>query len=248
MSFIFYPVFIYHRSNGEEMMKILQNDALCQDYINEFQLQPFKDSPWVYMEYESGECICQQGTTLTHLFFLVKGKVKIYTTSPAGRRLIVAFNKPFEVFGEIELIEEVEVLNTIEAVGTVQVIAIPIHDAKKLRSEAAFKEFLLRSLARKFYTKSNVLSFHLLHETEVRLASDLISITHDEYGVFQTRFIPKSALRDIAEFIGTTVRHQNRVIQSFVQEGILTRVPGGIEIIEPQALKEKAKEHPYEMQ
>ncbi|MFF5995092.1 helix-turn-helix domain-containing protein [Lysinibacillus sp. KU-BSD001] len=92
------------------------------------------------------------------------------------------------------------------------------------------------------------MSFHLLHETEIRLASYLISITHDEYGVFQTRFIPKNELKDIAEFIGTTVRHQNRVIGSFVQEGILTRVPGGIEIIKQQALNEKATEHPYEMQ
>src|SRR4051794_36861686 len=72
-----------------------------------------------------GECIYQQGFPLPFLSFLLKGKVKIYMTSDDGKRLIVTFNKPLELFGEIELVQQVETLHTIEAVTPVHIGVLP---------------------------------------------------------------------------------------------------------------------------
>lgn len=88
----------------------------------------------------------------------------------------------------------------------------------------------------------------MLHEADVRLASYLTSISHDEQGVFNNPFIPKSELKMIAEFIGITVRHQNRCIQSFERDGMIKRIPGFIEIIDPKRLLKYAKQNIYEMQ
>lgn len=183
---------------------------------------------WRYVE--RGECLYEQGFPLSFLAFLVKGKVKIHTTSEDGKQLIVAFNKPIELFGDLELVQQVDTLHTIEAVTTVHIATLPLSIARSWRNDMSFKEILLQSISRKFFTKSTTLAFHLLHEADVKLASYLLSISHDEQGHFIHPLIPKSELKLIAQFIGVTVRHQNRCIQLFEQLGMIARIPGFIKI------------------
>lgn len=201
-----------------------------------------------WRSFSPGECIYEQGFPLPFLSFLVKGKVKIYTTSEEGKRLIVTFNKPLELFGDLELVQQVDTLHTIEAVTHVHIAVLPLGLASNWRQDATFNELLLQSISRKFLTKSSTLSFHLLHEADTRLASYLISISHDELDAFINPFIPKSELKLIAEFIGITVRHQNRCIQLLEREGIIKRIPGFIEIINSKQLLNYAKQNIYEMQ
>ena len=198
--------------------------------------------------FNRGECFYEQGFPLPFLAFLVKGKVKIHTTSEDGKQLIVAFNKPIELFGDLELIQQVDTLHTIEAVTPVHIATLPLAIARSWRKEANFNEILLQSISRKFLTKSSTLSFHLLHAADVKLASYLLAISHDEQGVFMNPLIPKSELKMIAEFIGITVRHQNRCIQNFEREGMLKRISGFIKITNPKKLLIYAKQNIYEMQ
>lgn len=221
--------------------------------INKYQQQittkyPIATEALKWRTYSPGECIYEQGFPIPFLSFLVKGKVKIYTTSEDGKRLIITFNKPLELFGEIELVQQVDTIHTIEAVTPVHIATLSLETAIKWRKDCSFNEILLQSVSRKFFTKSTTLSFHLLHEADVRLASYLASISHDEQGIFMNHLIPKSELKTIAEFIGVTVRHQNRCIQSFEKEGIVKRIPGFIEIIDAERLVQYAKENIYEMQ
>lgn len=195
-----------------------------------------------------GEYIYEQGFPLPFVSFLVKGKVKIYTTSEDGKRLIVTFNNPLELFGDIELVQKVDTIHTIEAVTPVHIGILPIKRAITLREDISFNELLLQSISRKFLTKSMTLSFHLLHEADVRLASYLASIAHDEHGRLMNPLIPKSELKTIAEFIGITVRHQNRCIHSLEEKEIVRRIPGFLEIIDSKQLLKYAKHNIYEMQ
>ncbi|RDW17713.1 Crp/Fnr family transcriptional regulator [Oceanobacillus chungangensis] len=201
-----------------------------------------------WRSFSPGECIYEQGFPLTFLSFLVKGKVKVYMTSDEGKELIVTFNKPLELFGDIELVQNVDTLHTVEAVTPVHIGVLSIEVARRWREDAVFNEILLQSISRKFFTKSTTLSFHLLHEADIRLASYLASISHDEYGAFIKPSIPKSELKAIAEFIGITVRHQNRCIQSLERDGILKRIPGFIVIIDSKQLLQHAKQNIYEIQ
>lgn len=201
-----------------------------------------------WKSFSPGEYIYEQGFPLSYLSFLVKGKVKIYATSEEGKRLIVAFNNPLEIYGDLELVQQVDTLHTVEAVTEVHVAILPLKLAKKWRKNINFNELLLQLISRKFLTKSLTLSFHLLHNAEVRLASYLTSISHNDQGAIINPYIPKSELTMIAEFIGISVRHQNRCIQSFEREGIIRRIPGFIEIIDSNKLLTYAKQNIYEMQ
>ena len=230
-------------------MDLLNDMSAITRYIEQIKRKyPIETDVLEWRSFCPGECIYEQGFPLPFLSFLVKGKVKIYATSEEGKRLIVTFNKPLELYGDIELVQQVDTLHTIEAVTLVHMAVLPLGLARNWRQSEKFNEILLQSISKKFLTKSSILSFHLLHEADVKLASYLLSISHDEQGAFINPLIPKSELKMIAEFIGITVRHQNRCIQSFEREGIIKRVPGFIEIINPKQLLVLAKQNIYEMQ
>lgn len=230
-------------------MKLLNDQNVITQYKEQIHKKyPIEMTALEWRSFSPGECIYEQGFPLPFLSFLVKGKVKIHTTSEEGKQLIVAFNKPIELFGDVELIQQVDTLHTIEAVTPVYIAILPLAIARSWRKDTVFNEVLLQSISRKFLTKSSTLSFHLLHEADVKLASYLLAISHDEQGIFVNPLIPKSELKMIAEFIGITVRHQNRCIQFFEHEGMIERIPGFIKITNPKQLLICAKQNIYEMQ
>ena len=200
------------------------------------------------VECQPGESILRQGEELNYLYFLMQGKVKIYSTSIDGKRLIVAFNRPIQLFGDIEFLQQSTILNTVEALGVVHLLRFSITEAKRLQTETSFNDYLLNLISRKFYTKSHVLSFHLLNEASTRFASYLMSISHNEHGQFERSFVKKKDLTEMAEFIGITTRHQNRIIQKFVEETILERTNKGIVILRPHLLQQRAAHNVYELQ
>ncbi|MER2192637.1 MAG: Crp/Fnr family transcriptional regulator [Solibacillus sp.] len=229
-------------------MKIHNNPILKEQYIQLLHTAFSRNFACDLVECQPGEVILRQGEALTSLYFLMRGKVKIYSTSLEGKRLIVAFNRPIQLFGDVEFLQGSTMINTVEALGTVQFLRFSITEAKRLQRETTFNDYLLDSLSRKFYTKSEVLSFHLLNEASTRFASYLLSISHNEQGQFTKSLVKKSELAEIAEFINSTVRHQNRIIQTFVEEQILERTREGIIIKSPHLLQQKAAHNVYELQ
>jgi len=59
-----------------------------------YKKYPIETGVLEWRSFSPGECIYEQGFPLPFLSFLVKGKVKIYTTSEEGKRLIITFNTP----------------------------------------------------------------------------------------------------------------------------------------------------------
>lgn len=92
-----------------------------------------------WKSFSPGEYIYEQGFPLSYLSFLVKGKVKIYATSEEGKRLIVAFNNPLEIYGDLELVQQVDTLHTVEAVTEVHVAILPLKLAKKTAKKYQFQ-------------------------------------------------------------------------------------------------------------
>ncbi|MEK4229444.1 Crp/Fnr family transcriptional regulator [Solibacillus sp. FSL H8-0538] len=233
-------------------MRKISDEGLRAAYIKQFNLPALLPIDVLNMplyEFNQEEILCQQGEPLHYVFLLVKGKVRIYSTSSEGKRLIVAFNAPLELFGDIELVQNMDLLNTVEAVGTVHAFALSIPLLRqRMQENIGLLQYLLNVVTRKFCTKSTTLSFHLLNEVDVRFASYLLSITHDEYRRMQTDTIAKSELKEIAEFIGTSTRHQNRIINDFIDKGIIGRVKNGIVIKDTTTLMKKAQGNIYEMQ
>lgn len=198
-------------------------------------------------EFEEGEIICAQGDPRSHLYILVKGKVKIFTTSTEGNKLILSFKSPLEIVGDIEFIQDIEMINTVEAVTPVSMVRIHYDWLNKYASDhPPFLQFLLKIITRKFHIKNNSFVFNLMYPVEVRLASYLLSISFDESNAdFQGR-LSTANLKDAAGLIGTSYRHLNRVLNQLCEEGLIERTKEFIFVKDSKRLSELAHHNIYE--
>lgn len=233
-------------------MKPILDEMLIGRYLKQFSLDPYLENSQMgniqLIELQQGELICEQDGKADYFHLLCKGRVKIFTTSEAGKRIIVAFNKAPELFGDIEYVQHVPYMNTIETLTPSYIMKLPFSLMANIeKAQPHILRFLLESTTRKFYTKSKTLSFHLLNEVDVRFASYLLSITICENSAARDQ-ISKYELREIAEFIGTSSRHLNRVIKTFTEEQVVQRHQGSLRILNRQALIEKACGNVYEIQ
>ncbi|MDQ0271645.1 Crp/Fnr family transcriptional regulator [Cytobacillus purgationiresistens] len=233
------------------MVKKLEDEKLMTSYLKKHQLQNVfpkeMESYLALYSYEQGELICHQGDSAGHLFILVKGKIKVYTTSVEGKTLILSFKTPLEVIGDIEYIQEIDIINTVEAVSSLTVIAVPYKWLKKYcENYPPFLRFLLGIITQKFYIKSDFLSFNLMHSVEVRLASYLLSHSFDEMHSLVTGVHTTESLKDAANLIGTSYRHLNRVLLQFNKKGLVERRSKSIVIKDWEGLKEIAGHSLYE--
>ncbi|MGN7453593.1 Crp/Fnr family transcriptional regulator [Paenibacillus pasadenensis] len=196
---------------------------------------------------EPGEAIVRQGGRSDSLLLLAAGKIKVYTTTPDGKSLILSFLGPPEMLGDIEYVQRgLELMNTVEAVTPATLIRIPYREADRLAADhAPFLRFLLGVITRKFQMKNNSLSFNLLYPVEVRLASYLLSVCGAEDGRESAR-LEAGALRDAANLIGTSYRHLNRVLLQFARDGLIERARSSIAVRDRDALAALAQENIYE--
>ncbi|KAF6656911.1 Crp/Fnr family transcriptional regulator [Paenibacillus polymyxa] len=196
---------------------------------------------------EQGEKLCSQGDAIEHLYILVQGKVKIFTSSTEGKTLILCFKTPIEVIGDVEYIRNSHVINTVEAVSPIYVIGVHRQWMNKYgRDYAPLLQFLLDIVTRKFCLDSDFSNFNLMYPVEVRLASYLLSVSFDESNSAFHEELRASSLVDVANLIGTSYRHLNRVIRKMIEEGLVERAKGYIVIKDRKGLSELAGHNIYE--
>lgn len=216
-----------------------------QTYIEQFQLQEVMHAPLrqslLLATYEKGAIIIQQGEQPQYVYFLVEGRVKVFASSDEGKKLILAFNRPFSVIGDIEFFQRAPYLNTVEAITDVTMLKLPLLIVQQYGMQhLPFMTFILDTLTRKFYINANASRFNLMYSVEVRLASYLLSMTT------QGETVSIHHLRDAADLIGTSYRHLNRIIGQLCAEGYIERKDRAIRILDRASLYELAKQNIYE--
>ncbi|MBP2242759.1 CRP-like cAMP-binding protein [Cytobacillus eiseniae] len=231
-------------------MKELKDSELIKSYLHAHQIETiFNEQLIPYLSlysFSQGESICSQGDHAQYLYVLVKGKVKIYTTSEEGKTLILSFKTPLEVIGDIEYLRKIDIINTVEAVTPVYMIGVHYRYLEKYGKDySPLLQFLLDIITRKFTIKSQSLSFHLFYPVEVRLASYLLSVSVDESDPLFNKQLSIN-IKDIANLIGTSYRHLNRVIGKFCAEGLIERRTGCIFVKNREGLSMLAGKNIYE--
>ncbi|WP_134684089.1 Crp/Fnr family transcriptional regulator [Brevibacillus migulae] len=232
-------------------MKEMHDPAQLMAFLQEYQIESiWNESLLPHMtlySFEQGEKICTQGEAPQYLYILVKGKLKIYTTSAEGKTLILSFKKPLEVIGDVEYVRGMDIINTVEAVTPVRMIGVHHRWLRKYGSNhAPLLHFLLNIITEKFAIKSSSMSFNLMYPVEVRLASYLLSVCYDETDVRFQGCLSTTNLKDAANLIGTSYRHVNRVIQQFCEEGLTERQKGYVIVKDRVGLSARACENIYE--
>ena len=187
------------------------------------------------------------GEPLKEMFFLVEGKVKVYTITSEDKRLIIRFQKNPAMLGDIEFANEEAAMNSVEASTECIALRISYKNLKEIIGDnPSFLLLLLKSIAQKFRTKTNFTTFLVLYPVKVRFASYLLSISTDSKGNLFREEMKNSNLIEIADTIGTSYRHLNRVIQKLCDQQIIERIDGTVHIKNINKLRKLAKDNIYE--
>lgn len=197
--------------------------------------------------FEKGETICTEGEQLNQMYLLVKGKLKIYTVSTEGRSRLLRFKNPLDIVGDVEYLKKNLVFNTVEAVTEGALLGISYEDITRIAYDhPPFLQFLLEEVTHKFYTESNASTLNHLNSVETRLASYFLSTATTEKSTLFYQEMKTTNLKDIADLIGTSYRHLNRVIKQMCEEGIIEKKSKRIYIKNHDLLRERAHGNIYE--
>ncbi len=231
-------------------MRDIQTEKL-KDYMSQYKLDTiFPESIEKHIKmyaFQSRETLFSTGEELDEMYFLVEGKIKIFTLTPEGKSLINRFKRPLALIGDVEYVQRTSVTNSVESVTDGVMLSIPFSELAKLeKGHPAFIRFLLETVAHKFYTESYTASIHMLYPVEVRLASYLLSISSVAEGTMFHQEMRTSNLRELAEWIGTSYRHLNRVLKKMVADDIIERSNGLITIKDLDKLSTLANGNIYE--
>ncbi|PEJ45689.1 Crp/Fnr family transcriptional regulator [Bacillus wiedmannii] len=232
-------------------MKMENRSDLIIHYLKTNKmLEIFSEIDTAYFQvnhFDKGKFICNIDDAMDRLYFVVKGKVKVYTITPEGKKLILRFINPLAVVGDIELIQNSKAHNVVEACS--DVIAISISHAvirNKLLHDPIFMNFLLENIANTLKISTRFTALNLLYPVEVRVASYLLSISTDSNGNMYKKDLDATSISSIADFIGVSYRHVIRVLQKFYKEKLIEKRNGVIVIKDFFKMKEVAKDNIYE--
>lgn len=196
-------------------------------------------------KFQRGECICKPNDELKYFYFHVKGKLKLYAISDKGKSILLRFNKPLSIIGEVELLNEHLVKCYVDSLDESILIGISFDDLHKYAyNDPIFLRYLIKNLSYKLYTITNASSINLLYPLENRLASYLLSIASDENN--RVKEIKTDNLGEIASLLGSSYRHLSRVIKALEMEGVIIKENKRIVVIDFAKLKELAGENLYE--
>ena len=232
-------------------MERISDEKLFNYYLCKQKLDLFLDAEMVsrmeLYQLMKGESLCNIGEELNYMYFLIKGKLRITTTQPNGNSLLLMFYNPLSIIGDIEFTTNFPVRVNVESVCMSHLIRIDFRYLEKsFEKYPEFLRYILKTISYKLYSLSNYTSINLLYPVENRFASYIISTVENGK---KSMFIDGKGnlkLTEIAELLGTSYRHLNRVIQKLCNLSIISRSKESIVIINEDKLNHLTVENIYE--
>ena len=171
--------------------------------------------------------------------------IKATSSVETGKSLLLRFSRPLAIIGDLELVRHVPVQSQITAVTDCFCISLPFDNIYNFEmNNPLFLQDLLKHLSYKLQTSTTASRVNLLASVEKRFASYLLSITapNNEFGLE----LKTTNISEIADLLGTTHRHLNRVIRDLCERKIIKKDRKVIRILNEMQLKELSQGIRYE--
>ena len=177
--------------------------------------------------------IYTDGAVPRFLFYIQRGKVKIFKINSDGKELIIAILGKNDLFGQLALLSETNYTDSAAALEDCELTLIPKEDFFNLLNlnrdvSAQFIKILAGNVADQEERLLN-----LAYNSVRKRVADALIILHERYGA-----MPISMLReDIAALAGTAKETLIRTLTDFRAEKLIEVEDGRIIIIKPDKLR-----------
>lgn len=220
-------------------MKEIHNEVVKQElilqsgYKERFSVDFLRDTR--LFEVAAGEEIVRVGQQPAWLFYLVRGRARLYATSANGRVSLIDFFTAPCFIGEIELVDADHEPRAVQAIEACWCLALPMKQYRPLLlNDATFLRHLCIALSRKNYRNIVSLTQNQSFPLINRLAAFIL--------LTQNCDIYREKHTQAAEYMGVSYRHLLYVIAQFTQEGVLIKQKAGYIIKNKSRLLNLARE------
>lgn len=141
------------KEKGGGRMKKIRNPEKENFYLEKYHIPAIfdtKDLEFELQQYEKGELIVSAQDELSWFRFIVEGSFVIYAICEEGEDYRIGQGSAFTMFGDMEFADGKASPFYAEAAGAVLCLALSVERyGERLREDAAFLRFVMRSLAEK---------------------------------------------------------------------------------------------------
>jgi CRP-like cAMP-binding protein len=188
--------------------------------------------------YKKKQIIYIQEGEPNKLFFLQKGKVKLYQLHPDGKEFITQICVEGEFFGYHTLFENKPYNETAETLEESQIIHVPKNEFSELifKNQNVAYQFI-KMLANSVTEKENFLLNMAYNSLRKRVAEVLYSLAPKFQKEEQKNITITISREDLASIVGTATESLIRTLSDFKQEKLIEIVKGKIIITDMEKLK-----------
>lgn len=169
------------------------------------------------LTFNNNETIIQENQNLDYLFYILKGRAKIYHNTENGKTILLHFLNQNDWIGELTFLEIEEKTKYVAAIGTVEVLAIPKKIVtSKLLNDPYFLTELSQFIGKKLLERTNHLIKNQGYQLKYRLATLIIDLSHHQI------YCEKHTT--IVDYLGVSYRHLLQIFKEFQEEGYLEKI------------------------
>lgn len=205
-------------------MKEIHNEAVKQQLILEsgfktrFSVDNSQDTR--LFQVAAGADIVSEGSQPAYLFYLVRGRARLYASSANGRVSLIDFFSAPCFIGEIELVDADHEPRAVQAIEECWCLALPMKKYRPiLINDATFLRHLCITLSRKNYRNIVSLTQSQAFPLVNRLAAFIL--------LTQNCDIYREKHTQTAEYMGVSYRHLLYVIAQFTHDNVLIKQKAG---------------------
>ena len=196
-------------------------------------------------EYGRDEIIFRQGDESREVYFVLKGKVRIFTTSPSGAETSIAIFSTNDVIGELAAVDHAPRSATAKAIGALSLLSMAQERfLYHLETMPRFAMAFIRLLAGKLRWTAAYAESIAQFDAAGRLLHIILQ-SNEQYGQALTpgkEYTVDLGLNqtDLASMIGARREWVNRILSDWRRRGLLEFDNGVIHILDlPRAIAER---------
>lgn len=225
-------------------MQTITDKGLIKYYIKKSRIKEYINNPNLdkYIkihEYKNKEIIYNTNQDVDYFYMLLEGKLNIYINLKNGKSLLIKIYSPIEFLGDMEFVSKEKTQCEARALEKTILLGIKISDLEMLtKDDTKFYKFISKVLASKLRNASNSAAINLLYPVENRFCEYLM--INSNYGQDLEFEIDK--LKYVAEILGSSYRHIQRIIKQLIKENIIEKNKNKIVIKNLDKIKELSGE------
>ena len=194
-----------------------------------------------FEQYPAGHLIFAQGSPGRSMMAVLSGSIRISTTSPHGREVVLAILSAGEIFGEMALLDGGERTADATAMSDCELLVIDQRDfIPFLRGRNDLCIAFLRLLSQRLRRTDELVEAAMFERLEGRLAKTLVELASGGRSDNGTKLRPelKVSQQELSEIVGASREKVNKQLRLWERAGVLELGKRRVLICDLNALEE----------